>query len=342
MQTWMVRAGRGAEHIEDFIDSGVVAIGWEVGKLPSRASKEEILRLLVRQYPNEKPGARGVWASQIVRFLSGIQVGDAVASYRPERRTYVVGEIASDYDWNPGSVPGMPHTRRVEWKHEAPRDRLSVAARNALGSIATLFSISKEVADEMAAVHVPLGSQPPEENEARRSPDPTGDAADLADVTEDVVGRAEAFIEDAISKLDWEEMQDLVAGILRAMGYRTRVAPRGADRGADIMASPDGLGLQEPRIFVEVKHRTGSAMGSKELRAFLGGRRPGDRCLYVSTGGFSKDALYEADRSSVPLTLVTLPDLRRLLVDYYDKLDPDARSLVPLRKLYWPIFDRDL
>jgi hypothetical protein len=48
------------------------------------------------------------------------------------------------------------------------------------------------------------------------------------------------------------------------MGYKTRVSPPGADRGVDIFASPDGLGLEEPRIFVEVKHRLKSAMGARE------------------------------------------------------------------------------
>ncbi len=132
-------------------------------------------------------------------------------------------------------------------------------------------------------------------------------------------------------------MQELVAGILRAMGYRTVVSGPGADRGVDIFASPDGLGLQDPRIFVEVKHRTGSAMGSKEVRSFLGGRKAGDKCLYVSTGGFTKDAHYEADRSSVAVTLIPLPTLRQLLIEHYDGLDAESRALVPLKRFFWPV-----
>lgn len=81
-------------------------------------------------------------------------------------------------------------------------------------------------------------------------------------------------------------------------------------------------------------------MGADELRAFLGGRRTGDRCLYVSTGGFTKEARYEAERSNVPLTLVTLPKLRELLLQHYERLDPVARALVPLQRLYWPVVDR--
>ena len=131
-------------------------------------------------------------------------------------------------------------------------------------------------------------------------------------------------------------MQELVAGMLRAMGYKTRVSPRGADRGKDIIASPDGLGLENPKIVVEVKHRQGS-MGSQEVRSFLGGLRASDKGLYVSTGGFTKDAKYEAERANVPLTLVDSDILVELIIQYYDNFDNESKTLVPLKKIYWPI-----
>jgi len=107
--------------------------------------------------------------------------------------------------------------------------------------------------------------------------------------------------------------------------------------GKDIIASPDGLGLESPRIVVEVKHRQKESMGSQNLRSFFGGLRSGDKGLYVSTGGYSKDAKYEADRSTVPITLLDLDDLVDLLIQNYDKIDADTRSLVPLIRLYWPV-----
>src|SRR5207248_1371129 len=108
------------------------------------------------------------------------------------------------------------------------------------------------------------------------------------------------------------QMQELLASILRAMGFKARVSPRGPDRGVDVFASPDGLGLQEPRIKAEVKHR-GDAIGAPELRSFIGGLRPSDRALYLSTGGFKKDAKYEADRSNIPVTLIDLDGLAVLV-----------------------------
>ena len=131
------------------------------------------------------------------------------------------------------------------------------------------------------------------------------------------------------------DMEHFVAGLLRAMGYKTRVSPVGPDRGRDIFASPDGLGLEDPRIFVEVKHRSG-AMGAPAVRSFLGGRRPGDRCLYISTGGFARDAMYEADRASVPISLLDLDDLVTLALEHYERLDVEGQRLLPLKRLYWP------
>lgn len=90
------------------------------------------------------------------------------------------------------------------------------------------------------------------------------------------------------------------------MEYKKWISPAGPDRGKDFVASPDGFGFEQPRIVVEVKHRPSTAMGSQELRSFLGGRHKDDKGLYVSTGGFTKDAKYEADSGSIPVFLLDL------------------------------------
>ncbi|AEF34595.1 restriction endonuclease [Mycolicibacter sinensis] len=145
-------------------------------------------------------------------------------------------------------------------------------------------------------------------------------------------------IKDQVNRLGWEGMQQLIAGILRAMGYKTQVSPPGSDLGRDILASPDGFGFERPRIVVEVKHRK-QTMGSTDIRSFLGGRHPDDRGLYVSTGGFTKDARYEADRSTVPLALWTLDEVTKALLDNYESTDTKTRSLISLRTFYGPVAD---
>ncbi|MCM2266461.1 MAG: restriction endonuclease, partial [Elusimicrobiales bacterium] len=144
------------------------------------------------------------------------------------------------------------------------------------------------------------------------------------------------FIKDRILELDWEDAQELVAGILRAMGYKTRVSPKGPDLGKDIVASPDGLGLEQPRIRVEVKHRPRQQIGAPDIRSFIGALRAGDKGLYVSTGGFSTEARYEAERATIPITLVDLNELVKLLIQHYESSDLSTRALVPLVRMYWP------
>ncbi len=65
------------------------------------------------------------------------------------------------------------------------------------------------------------------------------------------------------------------------------------------------------------------------FQASLGG-------FYVSTGGLTKDAKYEADRGSIPVVLLDLDDLSNEIVRYYGEMDMEARSLIPLTTILWP------
>ncbi|MEW5989365.1 MAG: restriction endonuclease [Chloroflexota bacterium] len=283
---WMVRAGRDSVYAEDFLQGGIVSIGWtELGSIepgPSRAALEKLYR---NAFPNVSDATIRTGVGQLFRFLWEIKPGDRVATYDRDKRLYYLGEIRSEVQWMPEIIEEMPRARKVKWSQRVSRDRLTPEARNSLGAILTLFLVKPS-------------------------------------------------IEDRIVLLDWEQMQQLVAGLLKAMGYRTTVSRRGPDRGYDVFASPDGLGLQEPRIFVGVKHRPTQSIGAQDIRSFLGGRSHGDRCLYVSTGGYTKDARYEADRANIPLQLLGLVDLRQLLVEYYERLDGETRSLLPLKRIY--------
>lgn len=164
------------------------------------------------------------------------------------------------------------------------------------------------------------------------------------DCTENSFGNNEALtatydngielIKDRVSQLGWEDMERLVAGMLKAMGYCARVTPKGPDGGRDVIASPNALGFESPRIVAKVKHRKG-AMGAPAVRSFIGGLRAGDRGLYVSTGGFTKEARYEADRANVPVRLLDLDSLVRNYVEVYGKADDETRSTLPLTRIWW-------
>jgi restriction system protein len=328
---WMVRAGEGGVHVDEFRAGSFVAIGWiEMGDMSALKTRDQFTKAVEKVSPNSRKMQVATAAGQAFRFVREMKPGDRVLTYDPGRREYLLGTVTGDYAYMPSMESTHPQVRTVKWDGSVRRDDLSVATRNSLGAIATLFQVPAEAAEEIerlaagAAVAAASAAVAVEEETQ----------VDL--IFKDIQGKAFEFIKDKISRLDWEDMQELVAGLLRAMGYKTRISPSGPDRGKDIVASPDGFGFESPRIVVEVKHRTGSAMGSQEVRSFLGGRHKDDKGLYVSTGGFSKEARYEAERASIPLTLMDLDDLVRAILEHYERLDADSQRLVSLRKIYWP------
>lgn len=328
---WMVRAGRGAESIDDFIEKGVVAIGWDgLGDIPKGASREDIAKKLISENPARSKSRVANNAGQIWRYINEIEVGDYVVSYDPGRRVYHVGEIKTNVRWVLGEIEELPRVRSVKWLGEVARDIISTATKNTLGAISTLFLLSEDAMQELLAKlkaeQAPTPAIEPENEEEEEA----------QDIARDLRARSREFIKDKISRLDWQEMQELVAGLLRAMGYKTRISPSGPDRGKDILASPDGFGFESPRIVVEVKHRPNETIGAQAIRSFLGGRHKDDKGLYVSTGGFSKDARYEAERASIPLVLLDLDDLVMEILRHYQSMDMEARSLIPLTNIYWP------
>lgn len=328
---WMVRAGEGGVHVEEFRSGSFVAIGWiEMGDMSAMKTREQFTKAVEKTYPGSRRMQVATSAGQAFRFVREMKPGDRVLTYDPGKREYLVGTITGEYTHVPSKDNAYPQVRSVKWDGSVQRDQLSVATRNSLGAIATLFQLPTEAADEIEKQvgGVSVAPQPTAMTVEEES------QVDL--IYKDIQSKAVEFIKDKISQLDWEDMQELVAGLLRAMGYKTRISPSGPDRGKDIVASPDGFGFESPRIVVEVKHRPGSAMGSQEVRSFLGGRHKDDKGLYVSSGGFSKDARYEAERASIPLTLMDLDDLVRAILEHYEAMDADSRRLLSLRKLYWP------
>lgn len=328
---WKVNAGRRSKYAQDFADRALVAIGWhQVGDPTRFATKADLVEAVAAAYPDWSLRQAEVGASQIWRFLHEVQEGDAVITYDPVDRVYLVGTVRGPAVYDPNGLDELPTTRAVQWEGRASRDALSEVARNALGAILTLFRVRPEVAAEVTRIGRGEG--------APVSPQPVVAAEDGDDPFEDLEEQALERIKDRLMELSWDDMQEIVAALLRALGYRTIVSAAGPDRGKDILASRDGFGFESPRIVVEVKHRKG-AMGAPEIRAFgggvLGGRHSGDRGLYVSTGGFTREAYYEAERATTVTHLMTLDGLARALVANYESVDEKGRALLPLTRLYW-------
>jgi len=132
------------------------------------------------------------------------------------------------------------------------------------------------------------------------------------------------------------EFQDLVAALLRGMGYFTPfVAPKGKDGGVDIVAYRDPLGTQSPRIQAQIKHRE-SAATVQEIRELMGLlQKDGNVGIFVSSGGFTPDARTAARSSHAHIELIDLERFLALWQDFYKKMDEADRALLPLQPIYF-------
>jgi len=132
------------------------------------------------------------------------------------------------------------------------------------------------------------------------------------------------------------DLQEIVAGLLRAMGYHVSYnSPPGPDQGIDIIAHTDPLGLQTPRIKVQVKRR-GDRTTVDGIRSFLAILGESDAGIFVSTGGFTSEAEREA-RSQERRKLM-LVDARRLFdlwIEHYARIPDEQRRLLPIKPIYY-------
>jgi restriction system protein len=133
------------------------------------------------------------------------------------------------------------------------------------------------------------------------------------------------------------EFQDLVAGLLIAMGYYiSDIAQRGPDGGIDIIAFTDPLGTKQPRIIVQVKHRPNDNVSSDEVQKLAGTlKRNTDVGIFVTSGTFSKPAVKEARESREHIELIDFNRLTSLWQEYYVKMNDEQKNLLPLHPIYF-------
>lgn len=144
-------------------------------------------------------------------------------------------------------------------------------------------------------------------------------------------------IKEYLKDLNPYEFQDLVAALLRSMGYFTPfISPKGKDGGIDIIAFQDPLGANAPRIKVQVKHRPDAAIPVDEIRGLLGLlNKEGDIGLFVTSGRFTTDSQRFARDSHIHVKLIDGDTFIGLWKDFYSKLSDEEKNLLPLQPIYF-------
>jgi len=320
---WMVRAGKRGRLSNEFLEKKIVAISCgDIGNISTISTRKELKKIIKEVNPNEKEKTINSWAGQIYQFLVNFKKDrDYVLTYDSKSREYHLGKIVGDYEYNKDLIE-FEHIRRIKWFEKISRDNLSSSTRYSLGAGLTIFNLNDAVKNEISTLL--YGGVSP--------------SKPLEELEEDIEKRIEdsyESIKDRIMSVNWQQMQDLVAGLLRSMGYKTHVSEPGPDKGVDIIAHPDEFGIKDPKIVVQVKHRKDKS-DSKSIQQLKGALKDTEKGIFVSTGGFSRNAWKEAESHPKAIKLINLDYLVELIIKYYDEFDDETKDILPLRRIYLP------
>jgi len=156
-------------------------------------------------------------------------------------------------------------------------------------------------------------------------------------VFETAEGNALAEIQEYIKALLPNAFQEIVAALLRGMGYATPFeASGGPDGGTDILAYPDPIGAKTPHIRVQVKHRSSSKATREEIAALRGIIRPNREIgLFVSSSGFTSEAAREARSGGVHIELMDLDRFLDQWLVHYEQMSEEDKGKLRLRRVYF-------
>jgi len=238
-RAFMVRAGNDNELVDEFESRSLVAIGWEeLGDVSDVQSYEEMKARFnsTDEYSEHNSRRLAQNAGQVNRFALEMEEEHLVLSYDKTEREYLIGTVTGGYEWKPGDHPlGYPHVRRVEWEDTVSRDEFTTSTKNTLGSTLTVFSLD-DCIDEITGV---LSGETPDESE---------DEEDTVPFVDEVENQADELISDILANMDPFVFEELVAAVLRAMGYHAKKTRDSQDKGVDVIASLDSLEFKSPYI----------------------------------------------------------------------------------------------
>ena len=307
-----------------FLKDDKMAIGWkEIGNLREiPANRDDFKKKYVQVYPDASKGAVATCAGMLYRFCHEVQMGDYVVYPSKSDRMINIGEITGDYEFVPDAHEYVQQ-RNVMWLKHIPRTSFSQGALYEIGSALSFFAV-KNYADEFLSA-LDKGFK---KHAASNDEDDTVGAT-----AEDIIESTKDFILKELSRnLKGYALEEFVADLLRAMGYRTTVSPQGGDSGIDITAYKDEL---PPRILVQVKSQD-SDIKETTIQSLKGAMREGDYGLFVTLSNYTKNAQKYLESTPI-IRGINGTELVDLILKYYEDLDIKYKKMIPLKMVYIPV-----
>lgn len=317
------------------LGSSILGIGWEeLPDLSNIKTKDELLDLYKKSYPQAPDGRVRNHVGQIFAFLRTAKIGDLVVVPLKTTSSIAIGTISGDYIYSEEIGKDMLHHRKVNWiKKDLPRSK-ELFGQDLLytfGAFLTFSKAERNNAEERVKAIVAGKNISKIETIGTEEQETTAIDAEV-----DIEQIAEDKIREIISKkFKGHELSALIASILEAKGFTTTVSPPGADGGVDILASPGILGFGEPKICVQVK--SSDAPVDVKIYRELKGTMDSFKATYgilVSWGGFKDTVRREAQNDSFKIKLWDSGIIIDELLKNYEKLGVEIKAEMPLKHIW--------
>lgn len=347
MTAWVIRPGKQGERAEWAWEKGYSGAGWApVGpELLSCTSREEVQAYAAEVF-DHAPQALPNITAQLWMLLGRIQIGDLIVMPIKQTREIALGWASAPLQYlEEEEDPAKRLVIGVDWVNRVPRTAVKQDLLYTLGSVLTVFSPSRNQAEERLKALLETGADPGMQQESLEKAAAALSSVTAGDTDTDPDAPAiqqdiEEMALDQISELISQEftghgLTRLISDILQAEGFNVEESPEGPDGGIDILAGRGLLGLESPKILVQVKTPKVDRPVVQQLTGLVSSHEA-DYGLIVAWGGLTTDARREVMGKRFRLKVWDDQDIIHAVLNNYDKLSSTITQALPLKQVWVP------
>lgn len=335
MSIWLFRAGKNGEFESKFLNDKRIYLTWEGLKidLSKYPDKTKLFNKLKEIYSGEKTNSIRNWAAQIYPIASRIEKGDWIVLPSKLSSTIHIGKVIGDYTYDEKADSPYFHYRDIDWfATDIPRNNFDQDILYSFGAFMTVCKITRNNAENRIKQMA--------ENGWKVKNTVTKVFADAEDTENTIPSDIEQTANDTISKYIIQKfkgyrMEDLIGEILRAKGFTVYHSKQGADGGKDLLAAGGEMGFGSPKIAIQVKsHDAPVDRPTVDQLAGVMANVGAEYGLFVSWSGFKNSVEQERGNKFFKIRLWDSNDVIREIFNNYEKLSPEIRTEIPLKRVW--------
>jgi len=336
-KVYLARAGGNGQDEEYALDNSCAIIGFrEYPSLEGVKEYDDIFKIVTKTKPELKPRAAGNYAGQLWAFAIAMKEGDIVVLPRKLTPQIALGKVTGPYKYQ--KVGGeFRHTRSVKWIR--PDVMRSVFAQDLLysfGAFMTVCRIARNDAEHRVAAVLDGKPDPGFASDVESASKPATVLANPdTEVTDLALAAHDQIVAQIQSRFNGHALARLVDAILKAEGWVTTLSLPGPDGGVDILGGRGSLGLDQPRLCVQVKSQSSPA-DVTVYRGLQGSMQSfkAEQGLLMCWGGFNKAVRAEAKQGYFAVRLWESRDLVEAIYRNYERLPAEIQAELPLKKVW--------